>query len=107
MHDANRLSNLIVLSEFAAAFCSAKSTNIAVTLAVAATKPFCPFLFVVVMLDAPYKSPVCLIVKDVPVVEVLNDVALFVISPEVAIEVAFSCPACEIDALVVTPFLNL
>ena len=92
MHDDNRLSSLIVLSEFAAAFCSAKSTKVAVVLAVAAIKPFCPFLFAIVMLDAPYKSPVCLIVKEVPVVEILNVVALFVISPLVAAEVPCSWP---------------
>jgi hypothetical protein len=105
VHDDSRDSNLIVLSEFAAAFCSAKSIKVAVAFAVAAINPFWPFRFAIVMLDAPYKSPVCLIVKDVPVVEILKAVPLLVISPNVAREMPFIEPDCEIEAVVVTPFL--
>ena len=56
------------------------------------------------MLDAPYKSPVCFIVNEDPDVDILIDDALLVISPDVAIEVLANPPACEIDAVVVTPF---
>ena len=108
MHDANRDSNLIVLSEFAAAFCSAKSTKVALAFAVAAINPCCPFLLAIVIDDAPYRSPVCSIVKDAPVVEILKaEEELLVISPLVATEVPFSWPDWLMDAVVLTPFLLL